>query len=122
MIILPESIDVTTRWAECFERNSVMCWRALSTLLLAYSRLETQHARFGIANDLFTLHELAKQHAVTLAPFDDVPAMNHTFRQRSTLIMEVERRERQHNRGDYIVGAVGIVGCVILILNLLGVA
>lgn len=49
--------------------------------------------------------------------------MNHTFRQRSALIMEVERRERQHNRGDYIVGAVGIVGCVvILILNLLGVA
>lgn len=74
MIILPESIDVTTRWAECIERNSVMCWRALSTLLLAYSRLETKHARFGIANDLFTLHELAKQHAVTLAPFDDVPA------------------------------------------------
>ena len=74
MIILPESIDVTTRWAECFERNSVMCWRALSTVLLAYSRLEFHENRFAVANDLLTLSELAKQHAVTLAPFEDVPA------------------------------------------------
>lgn len=41
--------------------------------------------------------------------------MNHTFRQRSALIMEVERRERQHNRGDYIVAAVSFVVCILFV-------
>ena len=45
---------------------------------------------------------------------------------RSLLVQAAERRlnnERIPNRGDYILGAVGIVGCVvILILALLGVA
>ena len=71
MIILPESIDVTTRWAECFERNSVMCWRALSNVLLAYSRLEFRENHVGVANDLLTLAEVAQQHACILAPFED---------------------------------------------------
>ena len=74
MIILPESIDVTTRWVECFERNSVMCWRALSNVLLAYSRLEFHENRFAVANDLLTLSELAQRHAIELAPFDDMAA------------------------------------------------
>lgn len=74
MIILPESLDVTTRWLECFERNSVMCWRALSAVLLAYSRLEFHENRFAVANDLLTLSELAQQHAAILAPFEDAAA------------------------------------------------
>lgn len=41
--------------------------------------------------------------------------MNHTFRQRSALIMEAERRERQHNRGDYIVAAVSFVVCILFV-------
>lgn len=74
MIILPAGIDVTTRWSECFERNSVMCWRALSSLLLAYARLEFHDNHFAEANDLLTLSELAQQHACILAPFEDVAA------------------------------------------------
>lgn len=74
MIILPEGLDVTTRWAECFDRNSVMCWRALSHLLLAYSRLEFRANRFAVANDLLTLSELAQRHAIILAPFEDIAA------------------------------------------------
>lgn len=73
-IILPTDLDVTTRWRECFARNSVMCWRALSNVLLAYSRLEFHENRFGVANDLLTLSELAQQHAVILAPFEDIAA------------------------------------------------
>ena len=41
--------------------------------------------------------------------------MNHTFRQRSALIMEVERRERQHNRGDYIVAGVSFIVCIVFV-------
>lgn len=49
--------------------------------------------------------------------------MNHTMKQRSQLVQVAERGLEKPNRGDYIVAAVGIVGCVvILILNLLGVA
>lgn len=52
--------------------------------------------------------------------------MNQTFRHRSQLLQAAERglnREPSADRGDYIVAAVGIVVCVvILILNLLGVA
>lgn len=49
--------------------------------------------------------------------------MNQTFRHRSQLLQAAERGLEKPNRGDYIVAAVGIVGCVvILILNLLGVA
>ena len=73
-IILPADLDVVTRWAECFERNSVMCWRALSNILLAYSRLEFHENRLAAANDLFTLSELAQQHACILAPFEDIAA------------------------------------------------
>lgn len=73
-IILPTDLDVVTRWAECFERNSVMCWRALSNVLLAYSRLEFHANRFAVANDLLTLSELAQRHAIELAPFDDMAA------------------------------------------------
>ena len=74
MIILPESLNVVTRWAECEERHSVMCWRALSYLLLAYSRLEFAADRFAVANDLLTLAELAKYRAIELAPFEDMEA------------------------------------------------
>ena len=73
-IIMPKKLDVTKRWAECFARNSVMCWRALSNVLLAYSRLEFHENRFAVANDLLTLSELAQQHACILAPFEDVAA------------------------------------------------
>lgn len=73
-IILPSDLDVTKRWAECIERNSVMCWRALSNVLLAYSRLEFHENRFAVANDLLTLSELAQQHACILAPFEDIAA------------------------------------------------
>lgn len=52
--------------------------------------------------------------------------MNITMKQRSQLVQVAERglaSEPRANRGDYIVAAVGIVVCVvILILNLLGVA
>lgn len=74
MIILPADLNVVTRWAECVKRNSVMCWRALSSLLLAYSRLELHANQFAIANDLLTLSELAQQHAIDLAPFEDIAA------------------------------------------------
>lgn len=48
--------------------------------------------------------------------------MNQTMRQRSKLVREAEKR-LDHNSGDYIIAAVGIVGCAaILILNLMGVA
>ena len=73
-IILPESLDIVTRWAECEARNSVMCWRALSHVLLAYSRLEFHDNRFTVANDLLTLAELAQQRAIDLAPFEDMEA------------------------------------------------
>lgn len=73
-VILPSGLDVTRRWAECLERNSVMCWRALSNVLLAYSRLEFHDNRFFVAYDLLTLAELAQQHAAILAPFEDVEA------------------------------------------------
>lgn len=73
-IILPADLDVVTRWAECLERNSVMCWRALSNVLLAYSRLEFHDRRYAVANDFLTLAELAQQHACILAPFDDIAA------------------------------------------------
>ena len=73
-IILPAAVDVVERWAECEARNSVMCWRALSSLLLAYSRLEFHANRFHVANDLLTLSELAQQHAADLAPFEDIAA------------------------------------------------
>ena len=73
-IILPSSLDVVTRWRECNERNSVMCWRALSNILLAYSRLEFHENRFAVANDLLTLSELAQKHAAILAPFEDMEA------------------------------------------------
>jgi hypothetical protein len=50
---------------------------------------------------------------------------NLTMRQRSQLVQVAERglnREPSADRGDYIVAAVGIVGCVvILILAALGV-
>ena len=72
-IILPKALDVVTRWKECADRNSVMCWRALSHVLLAYSRLEFHDNRFAVANDLLTLSELAQQMAIELAPFEDVP-------------------------------------------------
>ncbi len=73
-IILPADLDVVTRWAECFERNSVMCWRALSNVLMAYAHLEFNAYRFTSANDLVTLAELAQQHACILAPFEDLAA------------------------------------------------
>ena len=73
-IILPSSLDVVTRWRECNERNSVMCWRALSNILLAYARLEFHENRFAVANDLLTLSELAQKHAAILAPFEDMEA------------------------------------------------
>ena len=73
-IVFPADIDVVARWAECFERNSVMCWRALSNVLLAYARLEFHDNKFATANDLVTLSELAQQHACILAPFQDVAA------------------------------------------------
>ena len=73
-IIFPKELDVVTRWAECIERNSVMCWRALSHLLMAYSRLEFHANRFAVANDLLALSGLAQQHAADLAPFEDVYA------------------------------------------------
>lgn len=74
IIIRPAGIELATRWAECIERNSVMCWRALSSLLLACSRLEIHANQFAIANDLLTLSELAQQHAIDLAPFEDIAA------------------------------------------------
>lgn len=73
-VIFPEGLDVVKRWKECNQRNSVMCWRALSNVLLAYSRLEFHDNRFAIANDLLTLSELAQQHAIILAPFEDIAA------------------------------------------------
>lgn len=73
-IILPADLDVVARWAECAERNSVMCWRALSNVLLAYARLEFHANRFAVANDLLTLSELAQRHACILAPFEDIAA------------------------------------------------
>lgn len=49
--------------------------------------------------------------------------MSLTMKQRSQLVRAAERGLEKPNRGDYIVAAVGIVGCVvILILKLLGVA
>jgi hypothetical protein len=52
--------------------------------------------------------------------------LNITMKQRSQLVQVAERglnREPSADRGDYIVAAVGVVVCVvILILNLLGVA
>lgn len=49
--------------------------------------------------------------------------MNQTFRQRSQLLQAAERGLEKHNRGDYLIAAVGVVGCVILlVMNLLGVA
>lgn len=52
--------------------------------------------------------------------------MNQTFKQRSALVRVAEsglNREPSGNRGDYILAAIGICGCtLILILNLLGVA
>lgn len=43
---------------------------------------------------------------------------------KSALVQAAERRlESRPNRGDYIIAAVGIVGCVVMIaLRLLGVA
>ena len=73
-VIFPASLDVVTRWAECRERDSVMCWRALSNVLLAYARLAFRRKQFATANDLLTLSELAQQHACILAPFEDVAA------------------------------------------------
>jgi hypothetical protein len=73
-IILPADLDVVSRWAECNARNSVMCWRALSNVLLAYARIEVHCERFAVANDLLTLSELAQQHAIILAPFEDIAA------------------------------------------------
>ena len=73
-VIFPASLDVVTRWAECRERDSVMCWRALSNVLLAYARLAFHDNQFATANDLVTLSELAQQHACILAPFQDVAA------------------------------------------------
>ncbi len=73
-IILPADLDVVARWAECNARNSVMCWRALSNVLLAYARLEFHDNKFATANDLLTLSELAQQHACILAPFEDIAA------------------------------------------------
>ena len=62
---------VVTRWAECRNRDSVICWRALSHLMLAYSRIEVNANRFAVANDLLTLSELAQQHAADIAPAED---------------------------------------------------
>lgn len=73
-IILPETLDVVIRWAECEARNSVRCWRALSHVLLAYYRLEFHDNRFTVANDLLMLSELAQQRAIDLAPFEDMEA------------------------------------------------
>ena len=70
-ITLPAVLNVVTRWAECRNRDSVICWRALSHLLLAYSRLEVNANRFAVANDLLTLSELAQQHAADIAPAED---------------------------------------------------
>ncbi len=48
--------------------------------------------------------------------------MNRTLKQRSALLQAAERGLEKPNRGDYINAAVGIVGCVvILILAVLGV-
>lgn len=47
--------------------------------------------------------------------------MNQTFRQRSRLAIEAERRERGFHSVDYMVGAAGIAGSVvILVLSLAG--
>lgn len=73
-IILPAELDVVTRWAECNARNSVMCWRALSNVLLAYARIEFNADRFAISNDLLMLSGLAQQRACILAPFEDIAA------------------------------------------------
>ena len=73
MIIFPTDLDVMKRWQECEDRNSVMCWRALSFLFLAYARLEFHEDRFAVANDLLTLSEVAQGRAILLAPFEDVP-------------------------------------------------
>ena len=74
MIVLPADLDVIKRWRECEERNSVMCWRALSFLFLASARLEFHENRFTVANDLLTLAEVAQGRAILLAPFEDVPS------------------------------------------------
>ena len=43
--------------------------------------------------------------------------MNLTMRQRSALVQAAERGlEPQPSRGDYIVAAVGIVGCVVMLV------
>ena len=65
-IILPETLDVVIRWAECEARNSVRCWLALSHVLLAYYRLEFHDNRFTVANDLLMLSELAQQRGLLL--------------------------------------------------------
>lgn len=41
--------------------------------------------------------------------------MTQTMRQRSKLVREAEKR-LDHNRGDYINAAVGIVGCVVIMI------
>lgn len=50
--------------------------------------------------------------------------MNQTFRQRSMLAIDAERRMcdgEADNVGDALVGAVGIVGCIVLlVLAMLG--
>ena len=73
MIIFPAELDIMRRWRECEDRNSVMCWRALSHVLLAYARIEFHEDRFEVANDLLTLSEVSQGRAILLAPFEDVP-------------------------------------------------
>ena len=49
--------------------------------------------------------------------------MSQTFRQRSQLLQAAERELDKPNRGDYLIAAVSIIGCVVMIaLRLLGVA
>jgi hypothetical protein len=49
-----------------------------------------------------------------------------TIRQQThirSMLQKKAERDLEHNRGDYILAAIGIVGCVvILVLNLMGVA
>lgn len=73
-IILSKGIDIINRWRECNAVNSVMAWRALSNVCLAYSRIEVLDNKFCVASDMLTLSELAQQRAIDLAPFEDMEA------------------------------------------------